>query len=84
APASYLYFSKNSFSNMNAMWRVTPTIIQNIGKFSIGLEYELTSVQYGDYKTINGVKYLGNWGLAEDNLHWITNHRVQALMKFSF
>lgn len=84
APASNLYFSKNSFSNMNAMWRVTPTIIHNIGKFSLGLEYELTSVQYGDYKTINGVKYLGNWGLAEDNLHWITNHRVQGLVRFSF
>ena len=84
APASSLYFSKNSYSNMNAMWRVTPTVIHNIGKFSIGLEYELTSVQYGDYRTVNGVKSLGNWGLAEDNLHWVTNHRIQALFKFSF
>ena len=84
APASNLYFSKNSFSNMNAMWRVTPTVIHNIGKFSVGLEYELTSIQYGDYKTVGGVKCLGNWGLAEDNLHWITNHRVQALFKYSF
>ena len=84
APAANLYFSKNSFSNMNAMWRVTPTVIHNIGKFSFGLEYELTSIQYGDYKTVAGVKSLGKWGLAQDNLHWITNHRVQALMKFTF
>ena len=84
ALASNLYFSKNSFSNMNQMWRLTPTIVHNIGKFAIGLEYELTSVQYGEYKNVGGVKYIGVNGLAEDNLHWITNHRVQALVKFSF
>ena len=84
APAANLYFSKNSFSNMNQMWRLTPTVIHNIGKFAIGLEYELTSVQYGDYKTIDGVKCIGANGLAKDNLHWITNHRVQALVKFTF
>lgn len=84
APAANLYFSKNSFSNMNQMWRLTPTVIHNIGKFAIGLEYEVTSVQYGDYKTIDGVKCIGSKGLAEDNLHWITNNRVQALLKFTF
>ena len=84
ALASNLYFSKNSFSNMNQMYRLTPTVIHNIGKFAIGLEYELTSVQYGDYKTVEGVKYIGVNGLAEDNLHWITNHRIQALVKFTF
>ena len=84
APAANLYFSKNSFSNMNQMWRLTPTVIRNIGKFAIGLEYELTSVQYGEYKTIDGVKCIGANGLAEDNLHWITNNRVQALVKFTF
>ena len=84
APAANLYFSKNSFSNMNQMWRLTPTVIHNIGKFAIGLEYELTSVQYGDYKTVGDVKYIGANGLAEDNLHWITNNRIQALVKFTF
>ena len=83
-PAANLYFSKNSYSNMNSMWRLTPTVIRNIGKFSLGLEYEITSVQYGDYKTIGGVVCIGRNGLAEDNLHWVTNHRVQALMKFTF
>ena len=83
-PASELYFSKNSFSNMNMMWRLTPTVIHNIGKFAIGLEYEVTSIQYGDYKTFAGQKYIGKNGLAQDNLHWITNNRVQALVKFTF
>ena len=84
APAANLYFSKNSFSNLNQMYRLTPTVIHNIGKFAIGLEYELTSVQYGDYKTVGDVKYIGANGLAEDNLHWITNNRIQALVKFTF
>ncbi len=83
-PAANIYFSKNSFSNMNQMYRLTPTVIHNIGKFAIGLEYELTGVQYGDYKTVDGKKCIGANGLAEDNLHWITNHRVQALVKFTF
>lgn len=82
--ASNLYFSKNSFSNMNRMWRLTPTVIRNIGKFALGLEYEITSVQYGDYKTVGGVKCIGRNGLAEDNLHWVTNNRLQALVKFTF
>lgn len=84
APASYLYFSKNSYSNMNRMWRLTPTIIRNIGKFALGIECEITSVQYGDYYSFGGAKYLGVNGLATDNLHWVTNNRVQALMKFTF
>ena len=84
APAANLYFSKNSYSNMNSMWRLTPTLIRNIGKFALGIEYEITSVQYGDYKTIDGVKCLEKNGLATDNLHWVTNNRVQALMKFTF
>ena len=69
---------------MKQMYRLTPTVVRNIGKFAIGLEYELTSVQYGDYKTVDGKKYIGADGLAKDNLHWITNHRVQALVKFTF
>lgn len=84
SPSANLYFSKNSFSNMNQMWRITPTVIWNLGKFALGLEYEITSVQYGEYATIGDVKCIGKNGLAEDNLHWITNNRVQALVKFSF
>ena len=86
-PAGNLYFSKNSFSNMNRMWRLTPTVIHNIGKFAIGLEYEVTSVLYGDYKYYSAtktVKYIGANGLAKENLHWVTNNRLQALVKFTF
>lgn len=73
-----LFFSKNSFSNMNAMWRLTPTVIYNLGKLAFGLEYDITGVQYGEWG--DGPCY----GLATENLHWVTNHRVQAMVKFTF
>lgn len=75
----YLYFSKNSFSNMNSMWRITPTILYNLGKLTFGLEYDVTSVQYGEFDGRDA-----SFGLATKNLHWVTNHRVQAMVKFTF
>ena len=73
-----LYFSKNSFSNMNRMFRVTPEFIYNLGKVAFGLEYELTGVQYGSF----GVN--DRHGLATENLHWICNNRIQLMVKYTF
>ena len=63
-------------SNMNQMYRLSPTILWTIGKFQLGCEYEITSVQYG--------KKLGTNGLAKADLHWVTNHRVQLMTKYNF
>ena len=74
------WFSKNSAANMNTMYRLTPTIIRNLGKVTIGLEYELTSVQYGDKsKGMNLEK-----GLYDQGLHWVSNNRLQAMFKYAF
>jgi len=71
------YFSKNSFANMNRLWRLSPTILVTWGKFQLGAEYEITSAQYGkDQRADNG--------LAETDLHWVTNHKVQIMTKFNF
>lgn len=78
-PVGY-WFSGNSFDNMNQMFRVTPSVIYNLGKLAFGLEYECTSVQYGD--KAQGINPLN--GLYEKGLHWVTNHRVQGLVKFTF
>ncbi len=75
---NHLFFSKNSFSNMNRMFRVSPEFIYNLGKVAFGLEYELTGVQYGTFG-INDVR-----GLATENLHWIRNHRLQLMVKYTF
>lgn len=75
--ASDFWFSKNGFQNMTQMYRITPTVYYNLGKFVLGLEYEMTSVEYGDKK-------YNAYGLATEGLHWITNHRVQLMFKFNF
>mgnify|MGYP002626416119 CR=1 FL=1 len=74
------WFSGNSFDIFNSMYRLTPTVIYNLGKVAFGLEYELTSVQYGDKsKGMNLDK-----GLYDQGLHWVTNHRVQGMLKYTF
>ena len=65
-------------NNMNRMWRLSPTLLYTVGKFQLGLEYEITSVQYGQAGTSD------LYGLAKANLHWVTNHRVQLMTKYNF
>ncbi len=65
-------------NNMNRMWRLSPTLLYTVGKFQLGLEYEITSVQYGQADNLN------LHGLANTNLHWVTNHRVQLMTKYNF
>lgn len=74
-----LYFSKNSFSNMTQMFRVTPELLFNWGKVTLGLEYELTGIEYGSFS-----KTGTNFGLATENLHWICNNRFQVMLRYSF
>ena len=87
-----VYFCGNGFSNLNQMYRINPQLIYNIGKLNLGIEYQWTSVQYGDYSvekvkdgenTITN-KYLNASGLATDNLHWVGNHRVSLMLKYNF
>ena len=92
-----VYYCGNGFSNINQIYRINPQLIYNIGKLNVGIEYQWTSVQYGDYikvkrhvvdakgntKTVTD-KYLNSNGLAEDNLHWVGNHRVNLMVKYNF
>ena len=77
--AAHLYFSKNSFSNMNSMFRVTPSVIWTLGKLALGLEYEVTGIQYGSWD-----KSKPCYGLATSNLHWVVNNRIQGMFKYTF
>lgn len=77
---SWLYYYTARPNNMNRMWRVSPTLLYTVGKFQIGCEYEITSVQYGDAK--QGIN--ASNGLADKGLHWVTNHRVQLMTKYNF
>jgi hypothetical protein len=75
-----VYFCTNGFSNINQMYRINPQLIYNIGKMNIGLEYQWTSVQYGEYD--GGM--LNERALADKNLHWVGNHRVNMMIKYNF
>ena len=75
-----VYFCSNGFSNINQMYRINPQLIYNIGKMNVGLEYQWTSVQYGEY---DGGK-LNERALADKNLHWVGNHRINLMVKYNF
>ena len=77
---SDVYFCSNGFSNINQMYRINPQLLYNLGKFTLGLEYQLTAVQYGKY--VNGM--LNDCALATENLHWVGNNRVNMMVKFTF
>lgn len=77
---SDVYFCGNGFSNINQMYRINPQIIYNIGKMNIGLGYQWTSVQYGEYEN----DALNAHALADKNLHWVGNHRVNLMVKYNF
>ena len=66
---------KNNASTVSQLIRVQPEIIYRLGKLDFGLEYMMTAAQYGDK---------GDRVTAEKKLHWVTNHRIQAMVKFSF
>lgn len=78
ASASDIYYSSNGFKNINQMFRVTPTLAYNVGKFTVALEYDNTQVEYGD------ISKLDNHGLATKDKHWVMNHRVLGMVKFTF
>ena len=75
-----VYFCGNGFSNINQIYRINPQLIYNIGKMNLGVEYQFTSIQYGEY---DGGK-LNEYALAVNGLHWVNNHRVNMMVKYNF
>ena len=72
-----VYFNSNGSTSINQMYRINPQGLYNFGKFSLGLEYQWTAVQYG-----NGT--LDRRALPTEDLHWVGNHRVNMMVKFTF
>lgn len=87
--SKYLYLSGNGFSNLNSIIRVTPTVVYNLGKLSFGLEYDITAAQYGKYPVLKAGDVVvpvvnSHNGLVDSGLHWIVNHRLLGMVKFTF
>ena len=87
------YFAKNSFKNLNRLYRVCPALICNFGKLSLGLDYELSGAQFGTPEkrtvldatgAVSTLTLYNSRGLATEGLHWIHSHRVQFMVKFTF
>ncbi len=91
---SDFYFAKNSFKNLNRLYRICPAFICNFGKLSLGIDYELSGAQFGtpEKRTVTDAStgnpstltLYNSRGLAKDGLHWIYSHRVQCMVKFTF
>lgn len=81
----YYFFTKDgqNYGNMAQAYRIVPTIAYNVGKFTVGLEYEMTSAQFGDEPASMPA---GRAGLVEPGplKYWVTNHRIQIMTKFTF
>ena len=69
----YLIFMRGE-KNMDYMWRVAPSILYTHNAMQIGIEYNPTTVGYGehdgDYKMYNPKP--------------VTNHRICAMLKYNF
>ena len=87
---NYYFFAKDgqNFKRMAQAFRLVPTIAYNIGKFTLGLEYEVTAAQFGDNLNPDGsvmkegTELPGAAGLA--GRYWVANHRIQLMTKFTF
>lgn len=66
--------------NIQQALRVTPTLVWNIGKFQLGLEYDWTIAEFGNPGAERGVR--GLYGAGDT--HFIHNHRVLCMTKFNF
>ena len=56
------------------MWRVSPNVQYTVGNMNLGLEYELTTVAYGDRQP-NGIV---------NNTHNVSNHRLLLSVMYAF
>ena len=64
--APEVYFCGNGFSNINQMYRINPQLLYNLGKFTLGLEYQWTAVQYGSYQSVSRLNNEGQPVLNKD------------------
>ncbi len=64
--------------SMNSLTRLVGTFSYNLPKFSVGLEYEMTTANYGDSGTFNWEKGTYN------STHGVTNHRIVGVVCYNF
>lgn len=83
ADPSCIYFQKNGAASINQMFRIEPEIAYNVGRFTVGLQYMLTGVDYGNQNDSGKYEY-NLRALPVGGTHLVMNHRVEGMVKFSF
>lgn len=63
------------YNNIDYVYRISPMLCYNLKRFSLGLEYELTTAAYGDLNL--------NTGKVEKS-NPVTNHRAVGVIMFNF
>ena len=67
----------NSFTHLNSVYRIAPSLSYNLPHFNLGIEYEWTACTFGDLASNGSI-------LLNDQLHQVANHRVCLLVKYNF
>lgn len=68
-------YTRSSVKNIDFMWRVCPAFSYNVSGFTIGLEYELTNVGYGDE--------VDTWGDVKSDRN-VMNNRLCMMLKYAW
>ena len=71
-----LWLNTVADAKIQRAFRATPTLAYHLGKLTFSLEYNCTGAWFGE-----GTRNRG--GLYADG-HWVLNHRVEQMIKFSF
>ncbi|MBR1926147.1 MAG: hypothetical protein IJ840_00065 [Bacteroidales bacterium] len=74
---SDVYYSSFGDKGISQMVRATPTLAYSAGKLTVAVEYNYSSVEYGNNNQLD------NYAIPRENLHWVTNHRVMGVVRFS-
>ena len=64
----------NGGGRIDNMWRVSPNAQYTVGNMNLGIEYELTTVAYGDLQPNGKV----------NNTHNVSNHRLLLSVMYAF
>ena len=71
-----LWLNTSADNKIQRAFRATPTLALNLGKLTFSLEYNCTGAWFGEGDRNRGGLY--------DTGHWVLNHRVEQMVKFSF
>ena len=73
-----IYYFEGGFKNIRHIIRLAPAVAFNLDRLTVAVEYNGTCVDYGDLNALN------SYGIADQDTHLIINHRVLAVVKYSF